>query len=86
MTTTKKVIIISSITAVLGGLTWFFLLRKSNAITPDEKAQLRTTSIVSDNSIMATMTTGESDPKIELKPEGGLSVSELGQLVGKVTM
>lgn len=82
MTTKAKVIIISSTTIVLGGIAWFFFLRKMNAVTPEEKLSLKTTMVLPDNTIAATMTTGENDPKIELKPEGGLSVSELGALVG----
>lgn len=85
MTTTKKVVLISTGVLVASGLTWFFFLRKINAITPQEKADLRATMIIPDNSIAATMTTGENDPQIDLKPEGGLSVSELGALVGTGT-
>ncbi len=45
MTTTKKVILISSLVAVAGTATWFFWLRKRGGVSAEDRAKLQALTI-----------------------------------------
>lgn len=78
MTTKGKIILWSSVAAGLGGITWFFFFRKINAVTDQDRATLRTTNILPDNSITATQTTGSTDQAMYVQADLSSLAAQVG--------